>query len=194
MIKAFSTAVQNYQNHMDDCKVMYVEALCDDFIHTCIHEESTIDDLNHGFNTYQQSLHNFVEFKSFCKHMNHHNYNVQSKTYLRVVKNTFKQMRKEFNDPYVLKSFTNKHSTLGHKLNEFMKLCTRWYIDCSLLTPRILYDKEIFHQFCTTINSNMNTKQQVNMNSNLFEVYFDDYYSNLFTNAQQVKKELCKRK
>ena len=33
--------------------------------------------------------------------------------------------------------------------------------------------------------------EAIQFNSNLFEVYFDDYYSNLFTNAQQVKKKSC---
>ena len=179
MIKAFSTTVKHYQVHMNKCKDMYIEALCDDFVHSYVHEDSTIDMLDQGFKTYKQSLHNFTEFKRFCKNVNHENYNIHSQTYLRVLKNTFIQMCREYDDAYVVKSFTNKHSSLGHKLNEFMKLCTKWYIESSSNNPRILNDQEIFFDFCTTINKNLSKREQVDMNSNLCKVYFDDYFCSI---------------
>ena len=191
IIKCYATSVNIYQQHMDSCKTLYVEALCDEFVYTCIREESTIDVLDGGWNTFHKSLNNYIEFKNFCKSINHHHYNTRSRTYLRVFRNTFKEMRKEYNDPSILKSFANQHSTLGLKLNEFMKQCTKWYIDCSLVNHTILCDKSMFLHFCTTINSNRSRHRQVNMTSNLFKVYFDDSFCNLCSNAKQIQSRIA---
>ena len=190
MIKAFSSDVKQIQQRIDSRKSMYVKALCDNFVHECIREESTIDDLNKGLFAYHTSLSDFSEFKGYCDYTSPHPVGNKSGIYSQVVKNAFNRMQTDSRDPYILKSFANNNSKLGYALSMFMRRCTRWYIVCSLTNPGILNCRETFLHFCSIMNSNGPPKRRVSIECNLFMVYFEDYFYNLNTNAQQVRRSV----
>lgn len=192
MFRVFHTAVSTYQSFMRDCEQLYVEALCDDFVHTYVHANSTIDTLNQGYIEYHASLHNRKEYMAFCKHIclsRNKRYYLNKSVYLQVFKNSFISLRKKYSSPSVVKQYTNTHAPLGQQLNAFMQQTIASYMEhirSELDTEStgnqswsILAEEERFMAFCERMNVQRNVNHQVNTRSNLFRVFFDDYFFKL---------------
>ncbi len=192
MFRAFHSVVSTYQSFMRDCEHLYMEALCDDFANTYVHDDSTIDTLNQGYIEYHASLHSRKEYMAFCRHVclsRNKRYFMNKSVYLQVFKNSFISLRKKYSSPSVVKQYTNTHAPLAQLLNAFMQQTIASYMDhirseldtesMRNLSWSILEEEERFMAFCERMNVQRNVNHQVNTRSNLFRVFFDDYFFKL---------------
>lgn len=184
MFRAFHSVVSTYQSFMRECEHLYMEALCDDFVNTYVHTDSTINTLNQGYIEYHASLHSRKEYMAFCRHVclsRNKRYFMNKSVYLQVFKNSFISLRKKYSSPSVVKQYTNTHAPLGQQLNAFMQQTTALYMEhiCEEADNDYRSDEAHFMAFCERMNVQRNVNHQVNTRSNLFRVFFDDYFFKL---------------
>ena len=107
-------------------------------------------------------------------------------------------MKKQYNDKYYLKNYTNNHSKLGKQYTKFLIYCRKLYmkdifnqylynLNKELVDSNELHmiydmcfdsikDKNKFKNFCKKINSYFRNENQLDLNCNLYDVYFEDHY------------------
>ena len=107
-------------------------------------------------------------------------------------------MKKQYGDRYYLKNYTNKCTKLGKQYTKFLTYCRKLYLKDifneyfynsnmeSLDSNELdnLYDlyyesvkdKLKFTTFCKKINSYLGKENQLDLNCNLYNVYFEDHF------------------
>lgn len=199
MLKILTKSVNENESFMNDCVRDYIEELSMEFVDTYVKHKSSINDLEKGYIRFSKSLNNYVEFKNYCKQIAHmRNMNVKSKLFQKSFQNYFTKMKKQYNDKYYLKNYTNNHSKLGKQYTKFLIYCRKLYmkdifnqylynLNKELVDSNELHmiydmyfdsikDKNKFKNFCKKINSYFRNENQLDLNCNLYDVYFEDHY------------------
>jgi len=201
MLKVLTKSVNEHEHFMNDCVSNYIEELSKEFSNTCIKNVSTINELEKGYRKFSKSLNDYVEFKSYCKEIasvKNININIKSKLFQKSFQNHFSKMKKQYGDRYYLKNYTNKCTKLGKQYTKFLTYCRKLYLKDifneyfynsnmeSLDSNELdnLYDlyyesvkdKLKFTTFCKKINSYLGKENQLDLNCNLYNVYFEDHF------------------
>mgnify|MGYP000038258357 CR=1 FL=1 len=200
MLKVLSKSINEQEYFMNECVSNYIEELSKEFSNTYIKKDSRINDLEKGYVKFSKSVYDYVEFKNYCKQIaSMKNINIKSKLFQKSFQNHFTKMKKQYGDNrYYLKTYTNKCTKLGKQYTKFLTYCRKLYmkdifneyfynsniksLDSNELDNLYdLYynsvkDKQKFAIFCKKINSYFAKENQLDLNCNLYEVYFDDHY------------------
>lgn len=199
MLKVLTKSVNEHEDFMNNCVSNYVEELSKEFINTFVKNDSTINDLEKGYVKFSKSVNDYVEFKNYCKHIaSMKNINIKTKLFQKSFQNHFSKMKKQYGDRYYLKNYTNRCTKLGKQYTKFLIYCRKLYMkdifneyfyDANIdslesneldnlydLYCNSVKDKLKFHKFCEKINSYFAKENQLDLNCNLYEVYFEDHY------------------
>lgn len=200
MLKVLTKSVNEQEYFMNECVSNYIEELSKEFSNTYIKKDSRINDLEKGYVKFSKSVNDYVEFKHYCKQIaSMRNINIKSKLFQKSFQNHFSKMKKQYGENrYHLKNYTNKCTKLGKQYTKFLIYCRKLYmkdifneyfynsniksLDSNELDNLYdLYcdsvkDQQKIKNFCEKINSYFAKENQLDLNCNLYEVYFEDHY------------------
>lgn len=199
MLKVLTKSINEHEDFMNNCVSNYIEELSKEFINTFVKKDSTINYLEKGYIKFSKSVNDYVEFKQYCKQIAlMRKMNIKSKLFQKSFQNHFSKMKKQYGERYYLKNYTNKCTKLGKQYTKFLTYCRKLYLKDifneyfydanidSLDSNELdnLYDlyydsvknKQKFTTFCEKINSYFAKENQLDLNCNLYKVYFEDHY------------------
>lgn len=200
MLKVLTKSVNEHEDFMNNCVNYYIEELSKEFINSFVKRDSTINDLEKGYVKFSKSVYDYIEFKNYCKQIaSMRNINIKSKLFQKSFQNHFSKMKKQYGENrYHLKNYTNKCTKLGKQYTKFLIYCRKLYMKDIFneyfynLNIKSLDSNELdnlydlyynsvkdqlkFTIFCKKINSYFAKENQLDLNCNLYEVYFEDHY------------------
>jgi hypothetical protein len=199
MLKVLTKSVNEHEDFMNNCVNNYIEELSKEFINNFVKRDSTINDLEKGYIKFSKSVNDYVEFKHYCKQIaSMKKLNIKSKLFQKSFQNHFTKMKKQFGERYYLKNYTNKCTKLGKQYTKFLIYCRKLYMkdifneyfyDANIdslesneldnlydLYSDSVKDQQKFKKFCEKINSYFAKEKQLDLNCNLYKVYFEDHY------------------
>jgi hypothetical protein len=178
MLKVLTKSINEQEYFMNECVSNYIEELSKEFSNTYIKKYSRINDLEKGYVKFSKSVNDYVEFKNYCKQIaSMRNINIKSKLFQKSFQNHFTKMKKQYGDNrYYLKTYTNKCTKLGKQYTKFLTYCKKLYMKDIFNEYFSVKDKLKFAIFCKKINAYFAKENQLDLNCNLYKVYFEDHY------------------